>query len=70
VNEGLRAGPRFTPKWYSIAQVAQMLGFGMSKTKMLVATGELRSLKDGKHRRILPEWVDEYIERRVKEGAA
>ena len=37
---------------------------------MLVATGELRSLKDGKHRRILPEWVDEYIERRVKEGAA
>jgi excisionase family DNA binding protein len=46
------------------------LGFGLSKTKMLVATGELRSLKDGKHRRILPEWVDEYIERRVKEGAA
>jgi excisionase family DNA binding protein len=44
--------------------------FGLSKTKMLVATGELRSLKDGKHRRILPEWVDEYIERRVKEGAA
>jgi excisionase family DNA binding protein len=46
------------------------IGFGLSKTKMLVATGELRSLKDGKHRRILPEWVDEYIERRVKEGAA
>jgi excisionase family DNA binding protein len=70
VEEGLRGEPRFLPKWYSIAQVAQMLGFGLSKTKMLVATGELRSLKDGKHRRILPEWVDEYIERRVKEGAA
>ncbi len=70
VNEELRGEPRFVPKWYSIAQVAQMLGFGLSKTKMLVATGELRSLKDGKHRRILPEWVDEYIERRVKEGAA
>jgi len=70
VKEELREGPRFSPKWYSIAQVAQMLGFGLSKTKMLIATGELRSLKDGKHRRILPEWVDEYIERRVKEGAA
>jgi excisionase family DNA binding protein len=66
----LRAGPLLAPKWYSVAQVAQMLGFGLSKTKMLVATGELRSLKDGKNRRILPEWVDEYIERRVKEGAA
>jgi excisionase family DNA binding protein len=70
VNKELRPGPQFAPKWYSVAQVAQMLGFGLSKTKMLVATGELRSLKDGKHRRILPEWVDEYIERRVKEGAA
>lgn len=58
-----------TPRWYSVAQVAEMLGFGLSKTKMLVATGELRSLKDGKYRRILPEWVDEYVERRVKETA-
>jgi excisionase family DNA binding protein len=58
------------PRWYSVAQVAEMLGFGLSKTKMLVATGELRSLKDGKYRRILPEWVDEYVERRAKETAA
>lgn len=59
-----------TPRWYSTAQVAEMLGYGLSKTKMLVATGELRSLKDGKYRRILPEWVDEYVERRVRESAA
>jgi excisionase family DNA binding protein len=58
-----------TPRWYSVEQVAEMLGFGLSKTKMLVATGQLRSLKDGKYRRILPEWVDEYVERRVKETA-
>lgn len=58
------------PRWYSIAEVAEMLGFGLSKTKLLVATGELRSLKDGKYRRILPEWVDEYVERRVKETAS
>ncbi len=57
-------------RWYSTAQVAEMLGFGLSKTKMLIATGQLRSLKDGKYRRILPEWVDEYVERRVKENVA
>jgi excisionase family DNA binding protein len=59
-----------TPRWYSVAQVAEMLGFGLSKTKLLIATGELRSLKDGKYRRILPEWVDEYVERRIKETVA
>jgi excisionase family DNA binding protein len=58
-----------TPRWYTVAEVAQMLGYGLSKTKMLVATGQLRSLKDGGHRRILPEWVDEYVARRVREAA-
>jgi excisionase family DNA binding protein len=57
------------PKWYTTAQVAELLGFGLYKTKMLIATGELRSLKDGKYRRILPEWVDEYVARRVEENA-
>ena len=36
-------------RWYTVAEVADMLGYGLSKTKMLVATGELRSLKDGRH---------------------
>jgi hypothetical protein len=36
----------------------------------MIATGQLRSLKDGKYRRILPEWIDEYVERRVKENVA
>jgi excisionase family DNA binding protein len=57
------------PKWYTVAEVAQLLGYGLSKTKILVATGQLRSLKDGGHRRILPEWVDEYVARRVSEAA-
>ena len=57
-------------RWYTVAEVAAMLGFGLSKTKMLVATGELRSLKDGRHRRILPAWVDEYVDRKAKEWAA
>ncbi len=59
-----------TRRWHTVAEVATMLGFGLSKTKMLIATGQLRSLKDGKHRRVLPEWVDEYVERRAKEWAA
>jgi excisionase family DNA binding protein len=57
-----------TPKWYTTAQVAKMLGFGLCKTKALIASGELRSLKDGKYRRILPEWVDEYVARRAQEN--
>ena len=56
------------PRWYTVAQVAEMLGYGLSKTKMLVITGELRSLKDGRSRRVLPEWVDEYIAKRAAEN--
>ncbi|GLW32229.1 excisionase family DNA-binding protein [Actinoplanes regularis] len=53
------------PRWYSPAEVAILLGYGLSKVKMKIATGELRSIKDGKYRRILPEWVDEYIRDQV-----
>jgi len=55
-------------KWHSVAEVAAMLGFGLSKTKLLVAQGDIRSLKDGRYRRILPQWVDDYVERRVAEN--
>lgn len=51
------------PKWHTTAEVAAMLGFGLSKTKMLILTGEIRSVKVGRNRRILPAWVDEYVER-------
>lgn len=57
-----------TPKWYTVAEVAAMLGYGLTKTKMLVISGDLQSLKDGRSRRILPEWVDDYIARRVAEA--
>lgn len=50
-------------KWHTTAEVAEMLGFGLSKTKMLVLTGEIRSLKVGRNRRILPAWVDDYVNR-------
>ena len=53
------------PRWYSPTEVAVLLGFGISKVKMKIATGELRSIKDGKYRRVLPEWVDDYIREQV-----
>ncbi|MDH6190206.1 excisionase family DNA binding protein [Streptomyces sp. CZ24] len=56
------------PKWHTTAEVAEMLGFGLSKTKMLVLTGEIRSVKIGRNRRILPSWVDEYIERVIADA--
>ncbi|MEU0339429.1 MULTISPECIES: helix-turn-helix domain-containing protein [Streptomyces] len=57
-------------KWYTTREVAEMLGYGLSKTKMLVLTGEIRSIKDGRNRRILPRYVDEYVERRAQEAEA
>ncbi|MFD6298114.1 excisionase family DNA-binding protein [Streptomyces sp. NPDC060235] len=51
-----------TRKWHTTAEVAEMLGFSLSKTKMLVLTGEIRSVKIGRNRRILPAWVDEYVQ--------
>jgi excisionase family DNA binding protein len=56
-------------KWYSTAEVAEMLGYGLTKTKFLVLSGEIRSIKDGRNRKILPEWVDDYIRRRIEEAA-
>lgn len=50
-------------RWHTTAEVAEMLGFGLSKTKSLVLSGEIRSVKVGRNRRILPAWVDEYVNR-------
>lgn len=55
------------PRWYTVKQVAELLGFGETKTKFLVLEGEIKSVKVGRNRRILPEWVDEYI-RNMTEG--
>ena len=57
-----------SPKWYTVAQVAALLGYGESKVRTLIMAGDLRSLKDGRCRRVLPEWVDEYIQHRAAEA--
>jgi excisionase family DNA binding protein len=52
-----------TRRWHTVGEVAEMLGFGVSKVKMLVISGEIRSVKVGRNRRILPQAVDEYVAR-------
>jgi excisionase family DNA binding protein len=47
-----------TKKWFSVAEVAEMLGFGETKVRMAIIHEDLRSVKDGRQRRILPQWVD------------
>jgi excisionase family DNA binding protein len=59
---------RLTLKWHTVAEVAEMLGYGQTKVRTMVSRGDLRSLKDGRSRRILPEWIDEYIARRIAES--
>jgi excisionase family DNA binding protein len=50
-------------------QVAKLLGYSESKVRMLIISGDLRSLKDGRSRRVLPEWVDEYVALRASQAA-
>jgi excisionase family DNA binding protein len=56
------------PKWYTVAEVARMLGYGETKVRMLIIAGDLRSLKDGRSRRVSPQWVDEYVEMRAAQA--
>ena len=57
-----------TPRWYTVAQVAHLLGYGETKVRMLIIAGDLRSLKDGRSRRVLPEWVDDYVQLRASQA--
>jgi hypothetical protein len=43
-------------------------GYGQSKVRMLIIAGDLRSLKDGRARRILPAWFDEYVAMRASQA--
>ena len=55
-------------RWHTDAEVAEMLGYGETKVRMAIISGDLKSVKDGKLRRILPQWVDEYVALKVAEG--
>jgi excisionase family DNA binding protein len=55
-------------RWHTVAEVAEMLGYGEMKVRMAIISGDLKSVKDGKLRRILPQWVDEYVALKVAES--
>lgn len=51
-----------TERLYSKEQAAKILGIGVTKLYKLMGTGELRSVKLGRHRRIPASAINELIE--------
>ena len=70
IMESMSPVVQLRPKWYTVAQVAELLGYGESKVRMMIIAGDLRSLKDGRSRRILPQWVDDYVAMRAAQAEA
>lgn len=68
IGTDARTPVRLVRKWYTVGEVAELLGYGETKVRMLIAQGDLRSLKDGRSRRVLPEWVDAYVALRAAES--
>ena len=67
----------WTQAWYGIAHLSPIERIANVESTVRdfnVGTQNLRfkilavePIKDGKYRRILPEWVDEYIARKIRE---
>ena len=53
------------PKWYTAAKAAQLLGSGETKGRMLIISGDRRSLKDERARGVLPESVADDVRLRA-----
>lgn len=54
---------------YTVEQVAKMLNIGLDKVYELLRTGQLRSIKIGKLRRITDEQLSEFIASLEKSAA-
>jgi excisionase family DNA binding protein len=67
-RSGAQEPQQLDPKWYTVSQVANLLGYGETKVRMLIISGDLRSLKDGRSRRVLPEWVEDYVRLRASQA--
>ena len=59
---------RERPKAYRMPEVARLLGLSERKIDDLVATGELKSFKVGKSRRVSAEALDLFIKKRERAG--
>jgi len=47
---------------FSVEQVAEILSVGRDKVYYLLRSGQLRSIKIGKLRRISGQWITEFVE--------
>ncbi|MEU1303318.1 helix-turn-helix domain-containing protein [Streptomyces shenzhenensis] len=52
-----------TPFLYRADEVAKLLGVGLTTAKSLIGSGELRSVKIGRSRRVPAEALHEYVQR-------
>lgn len=50
------------PKLFTVEETAAQLSTGVTKVRQLIATGELRSIKIGRLRRITASSIGEYIQ--------
>jgi excisionase family DNA binding protein len=57
------AGPGSGQEFLTVEQVAEVLHVSRDKVYYLLRTGQLRSIKIGKLRRISRQWVAEFTER-------
>ena len=48
---------------HPVTEVAEQLGVGITTAKALIATGQLRSVKIGRARRVPAEALHEYVRR-------
>ena len=54
----------------SVKEIEQSLGLGHTKIAELIRTGEIQSIKIGRSRRSTPDWIDQFIQRKLKEQAS
>lgn len=63
------ASPDTEPIAYPVPQVAKLLNIGVRTTWTLVHTGQLKSFKVGKARRVRRTAIDEYLDRQEEAAA-
>ncbi len=63
MSSGAMTETRESTRLLSVGEVASELGVGMTTTKLMVHTGEIRSMKVRGRRLIHPEDLADYVER-------
>jgi excisionase family DNA binding protein len=59
-----KTAPHLVPLGYSIAEGCEILRCGPTRMNDLVKIGEIASYKDGRSRRLIPQSLHDYVERR------